>query len=45
MLKAYGQELFIPIFNLLYNNQRVDITVNSEVNEGYQIKNGVKNLQ
>jgi len=41
-LTAYGLENFIPIFNILYKNQKVDIAVNGDVIEGYQIKNGVK---
>jgi hypothetical protein len=35
---------FIPIFNILYENQKVDIAVNGDVIEGYQIKNGVKQI-
>ncbi len=42
MLKAYGLGSFRPIFDLLYDNQKVDIAVNGDVIEGYQIKNGVK---
>ncbi len=42
MLKAYGLESFIPILDLLYDNQKVDVTVNGDVIEGYQIKNGMK---
>jgi hypothetical protein len=41
-LEAYGLEKFIPIFELLYKDQRVDIALNSDVINGYVIKNGVK---
>jgi hypothetical protein len=35
-------ECFVPVLNLLYSNQKVDIAVNNDVVEGYRIKNGVK---
>jgi hypothetical protein len=41
-LTAYWLEIFVPIFNILYSNQKVDIAVNGDAIEGYQIKNGVK---
>jgi hypothetical protein len=40
-LTAYGLENFVPIFNIQYINQKVDIAANGDVIEGYQIKNGV----
>lgn len=40
-LTAYGLESFVPIFNIQYINQKVDIAANGDVIEGYQIKNGV----
>jgi hypothetical protein len=42
VLKEYGLEGFIPIFDLLYKDQRVDIAINNDVISGYEIKNGVK---
>ncbi len=33
---------FVPIFNLLYKDQKVDIAINGDVVEGYTIKKGVK---
>jgi exonuclease III len=41
-LVAYGLENFIPVFNLLYEKQRVSIHVNGRKLDGYNIKNGVK---
>jgi len=41
-LAAYGLEDFVPIFNLLYEEQKVKINVNGRMLEGYEIKNGVK---
>ncbi len=41
-LDKYGLGSFIPIFDLLYKEQRVDIALNGDVIEGYMIKNGVK---
>jgi len=41
-LDAFGLANFIPIFNLLYAQQRVYINVNGRMLDGYQIKNGVK---
>jgi hypothetical protein len=41
-LMEYGLSNFIPIFNLLYRNQKVDILVNNDSIKGYEIKNGVK---
>jgi hypothetical protein len=41
-LVAYGLENFVPVFNLLYEQQRVNIHVNGKKLEGYSIKNGVK---
>ncbi len=42
VLKEYGLNQFIPIFDLLYTDQKVDIAVNSDIIPGYAIKNGVK---
>jgi len=42
VLRQYGLESFINIFDLLYNSQRVDIAINNDVISGYGIKNGVK---
>ena len=42
VLREYGLSNFIPVFDLLYTNQRVDISVNNDVVPGYEIKNGVK---
>ena len=41
-LTKIGLEDFISTFELLYNQQRVDIDFNGEIVQGYQIKNGVK---
>jgi len=41
-LIKFGLHDFVPIFNLLYNQQRVKINVNDKMLEGYEIKNGVK---
>jgi exonuclease III len=41
-LVAYGLESFVPVFNLLYEQQRVNIHVNGRKLDGYQIRNGVK---
>jgi hypothetical protein len=41
-LTAYGLDEFIPIFNLLYNEQSVDIAINGDTVKGYTIRNGVK---
>jgi hypothetical protein len=41
-LLEYGLENFIPIFDLLYKDQKVDIGLNNDVITGYDIKNGVK---
>jgi len=41
-LQAFGLENFIPIFELLYKDQKVDIALNGDVIDGYVIKNGVK---
>jgi len=41
-LKEYGLDSFIPIFNILYRDQKVDIALNGDIINGYQIKNGVK---
>jgi hypothetical protein len=42
VLKEYSLSDFIPIFDLLYTDQKVDIAVNNDVIPGYEIKNGVK---
>jgi hypothetical protein len=42
VLKEYGLENFIDIFNLLYKEQKVDIALNNDIISGYEIKNGVK---
>jgi len=42
VLIELGLENFVPIFNLLYKDQTVDIAVNGDVVQGYSIKNGVK---
>jgi len=42
ILEKYGLGSFIPIFNLLYSEQKVDIAINGDVIPGYNIKNGVK---
>jgi hypothetical protein len=41
-LTAFGLEDFVPIFNLLYEKQKVCINVNGRMLDGYEIKNGVK---
>jgi hypothetical protein len=41
-LKQYGLQKFVPVFDLLYSQQRVNINVNDKMLEGYEIKNGVK---
>jgi hypothetical protein len=41
-LVAYGLENFVPVFNLLYEQQRVNIHVNGRKLDGYSIRNGVK---
>jgi hypothetical protein len=41
-LVEYGLGNFVPIFELLYKNQKVDIAINGDVVEGYTIRNGVK---
>jgi Reverse transcriptase (RNA-dependent DNA polymerase) len=41
-LNAFGLANFVPIFNLLYDQQKVNININNRMLEGYQIKNGVK---
>jgi hypothetical protein len=41
-LQEYGLTSFIPIFDLLYRDQQVDIAINGDVVKGYGIKNGVK---
>jgi hypothetical protein len=41
-LLAFGLENFVPVFNLLYEQQRVNIHVNGRKLDGYSIRNGVK---
>jgi hypothetical protein len=41
-LTEYGLSNFIPIFDLLYTDQKVDIAVNNDIIPGYTIKSGVK---
>jgi hypothetical protein len=41
-LEEFGLENFVPIFDLLYKDQQVDIAINGDVVKGYNIKNGVK---
>jgi hypothetical protein len=41
-LTEYGIGNFNPIFDLLYNEQKVDIAINNDLIKGYNIKNGVK---
>ena len=41
-LAKFGFNSFIPIFNLLYKDQRSDIIVNGGIHTGYLIKRGVK---
>ena len=42
ILKHIGLDGLCPIFNLLYNDQKVDIVLNSQIAGSYNIKNGVK---
>jgi hypothetical protein len=42
VLEEYGLANFIPIFDLLYSDQKVSIAINGDVIQGYEIKNGVK---
>ena len=42
ILKYIGLEGFCETFDLLYNNQQVDIVLNSQLAGSYKIKNGVK---
>jgi hypothetical protein len=39
---AFGLRDFVPIFDILYNNQKVNIALNGNLLDGYEIKNGVK---
>ncbi len=41
-LSEYGLFNFVQVFDLLYHNQKVDIAINGDIIEGYNIKNGVK---
>jgi Reverse transcriptase (RNA-dependent DNA polymerase) len=41
-LVAYGLGSFVPVFNLLYDQQKVSIHVNGRKLDGYSIRNGVK---
>ena len=41
-LTKVGLAEFVPTFNLLYNDQNVDIDVNGTLIKGYKIGNGVK---
>ncbi len=41
-LTKFGLRDFVPIFNLLYDQQVVKINVNDRMLDGYKIKNGVK---
>jgi len=41
-LVEFGLIDFVPVFNLLYNQQRVKINVNDKMLDGYEIRNGVK---
>ncbi len=41
-LTEFGLSNFVPFFNLLYDGQKVKISVNDSMLEGYEIKNGVK---
>jgi len=41
-LTEFGLTEFVPIFNLLYNQQKVNISANGRMLDGYKIKNGVK---
>jgi hypothetical protein len=42
VLEAFGLGDFVSIFNILYNNQKVNIALNNNILEGYEIRNGVK---
>ena len=42
ILNHIGLDGLCPIFNLLYNDQKVDIVLNSQIAGSYNIKNGVK---
>jgi exonuclease III len=42
VLGEFGLANFVPIFNLLYDCQKVNIAINGNLLEGYEIKNGVK---
>jgi hypothetical protein len=42
MLCEFGLANFVPIFDILYEHQKVNIAVNGNLLEGYEIKNGVK---
>jgi hypothetical protein len=42
VLTEFGMESFVPIFDLLYKDQQVDISINGDMVKGYKIKNGVK---
>jgi hypothetical protein len=41
-LRKYGLSSFVPIFDLLYTDQKVEIALNGDIIEGYKIGNGVK---
>jgi hypothetical protein len=41
-LVEFGLNDFVPIFNLLYDSQKVKINVNDKMLDGYEIRNGVK---
>ena len=42
VLTKFGLGFFVPIFELLYANSKVDIMLNGKLCEGYKIGNGVK---
>jgi len=42
ILEAFGFGDFVPIFNTLYSKQKVNIALNNNILEGYEIRNGVK---
>jgi len=42
LLTEFGLANFVPIFDILYDSQKVNIAVNGNLLEGYEIKNGVK---
>ena len=42
VLKKVGLDSMIPIFNLLYDDNQVDIMINNKLCKGYCIRNGVK---